>query len=203
VSRIRSNAPFHRTQPLRSQATNTNIATTHGAVTTDRQTRSLHAYRPTRAWAYQPARLQGSAYDQVRAGADDEPRLLEFLGRTSGETRGELRDLLRRLAREEVPRWLIRTSDEPAIACYAAHLDGQVLRVPLLRTAGSLPHRPVPSHGTCRGWVELIRATAQYDPTPTRSECRTTRPRRVRPLVGRASKCMASKPRVRRASANS
>jgi hypothetical protein len=96
-----------------------------------------HLDEVARAWAYQPARLQGSAYDQVRAGADDEPRLLEFLGRTSGETRGELRDLLRKLAREEVPRWLIRTSDEPAIACYAAHLDGAVLRVPLLRTAGS------------------------------------------------------------------
>ncbi|QQQ74909.1 GNAT family N-acetyltransferase [Saccharothrix sp. 6-C] len=95
-----------------------------------------HLDEVARAWAYQPARLQGSAYDQVRAGADDEPRLLEFLGRTSGETRGELRDLLRRLAREEVPRWLIRTGDEPAIACYAAYLDDQVLRVPLLRTAG-------------------------------------------------------------------
>lgn len=95
-----------------------------------------HLDKVARGWAYQPARLQGSAYDQVRAGADDEPRLQEFLGRTSGETRGELRDLLRRLAREEVPRWLIRTGDEPVIACYAAHLDGQVLRVPLLRTAG-------------------------------------------------------------------
>ncbi|ROP37211.1 GNAT family N-acetyltransferase [Saccharothrix texasensis] len=94
-----------------------------------------HLDEVARAWAYQPARLQGSAYDQVRAGADDEPRLLEFLGRTSGETRSELRDLLRRLAREDVPRWLIHTGTEPAIACYAAYLDGQVLRVPLLRTA--------------------------------------------------------------------
>lgn len=95
-----------------------------------------HLDEVARAWAYQPARLQGSDYDQVRAGANDEPRLLAFLGRTSGETRGELRDMLRRLAREEVPRWLIRTGDEPPIACYAAHLDGEVLRVPLLRTAG-------------------------------------------------------------------
>jgi len=95
-----------------------------------------HLDEVARAWAYQPARLQGSAYDQVRAGADDEPCLLEFLGRTSGETRGELSDLLRRLAREDVPRCLIRTGDEPAIACYAAYLDDQVLRVPLLRTAG-------------------------------------------------------------------
>ncbi|WP_440899999.1 hypothetical protein, partial [Actinosynnema sp.] len=37
--------------------------------------------------------------------------------------------------REEVPRWLIRSGDEPAIACYAAHLDGKILRVPLLRTS--------------------------------------------------------------------
>ncbi|MET8800001.1 GNAT family N-acetyltransferase [Nocardia sp. NPDC004568] len=95
-----------------------------------------HLDKVARAWAYQPAQLQGSAYDQVLASADEEPRLLEFLGKASGETRGELRDLLRRLAREEVPRWLIRTDEEPAVACYATHLDGQVLRVPLLRTAG-------------------------------------------------------------------
>ncbi|MGW5386522.1 GNAT family N-acetyltransferase [Nocardia sp. NPDC003963] len=95
-----------------------------------------HLDKVARAWAYQPARLQGSAYDRVRASADDETRLLEFLGRTSGEARGELRDLLRRLAREDVPRWLIHTSDEPAIACYAAHLDSRVMRVPFLRTAG-------------------------------------------------------------------
>lgn len=95
-----------------------------------------HLDKLAQAWAYQPARLQNSAYDQVRASADDEHRLLEFLGKTSGETRGELRDLLRALAREQVPRWLIRTVDEPAIACYAAYLDGQILRVPLMRTIG-------------------------------------------------------------------
>ncbi|WP_063003443.1 GNAT family N-acetyltransferase [Nocardia salmonicida] len=95
-----------------------------------------HLDKVARKWAYQPARLQGSAYDRVLADAEDEPRLQEFLSRTSGETRGELRDLLHRLAREQVPRWLIRTDAEPAIACYAAQLDGQVLRVPLLRTAG-------------------------------------------------------------------
>ncbi|CAM2805617.1 GNAT family N-acetyltransferase [Saccharomonospora xinjiangensis] len=95
-----------------------------------------HLDEVARAWAYQPARLQGSDYDQIRAGADDEPQLLEFLDANSGETRDELRGLLRRLAREEVPRYLIRTGDEPPVACYAAYLDGQVLRVPLLRTAG-------------------------------------------------------------------
>lgn len=95
-----------------------------------------HLDKVARAWAYQPARLQGSAYDHLRAGPNDERHLMGFLGKASGETRGELRELLRRLAREEVPRWLVRTGDEPAVACYAAHRDGQVLRVPLLRTAG-------------------------------------------------------------------
>ncbi|MBF6426074.1 GNAT family N-acetyltransferase [Nocardia cyriacigeorgica] len=95
-----------------------------------------HLDKLAQASAYQPARLQNSAYDQVRASADDEHRLLEFLSKATGETYGELRDLLRRLAREQVPRWLIRTADEPAIACYAAHLDGQILRVPLMRTIG-------------------------------------------------------------------
>ncbi|MEU6189673.1 GNAT family N-acetyltransferase [Nocardia sp. NPDC047038] len=94
-----------------------------------------HLDKLARAWAYQPARLQGSAYDRIRADANDESRLQASLARTSGETRSKLRDLLRKLAREEVPRWLIRAGDEPAIACYAAHLDGRVLRVPLLRTA--------------------------------------------------------------------
>ncbi|MEV5650507.1 GNAT family N-acetyltransferase [Nocardia sp. NPDC052254] len=95
-----------------------------------------HLDQLAQASAYQPARLQNSAYDQIRAGADDEHRLLEFIGKTSGETRGELRDLLRTLAREQVPRWLVHTVDEPAIACYAACLDGQILRVPLIRTIG-------------------------------------------------------------------
>ncbi|MGW5055676.1 GNAT family N-acetyltransferase [Actinokineospora sp. NPDC004072] len=93
-----------------------------------------HLDELARAWAYQPARLQNSEYDQVRAGADDESHLLAFLAQPSGETRGNLRDLLRRLAREEVPRFLIRSGDQPPVACYAAHLDGQILRVPLLRT---------------------------------------------------------------------
>ncbi|MEV0058715.1 GNAT family N-acetyltransferase [Nocardia sp. NPDC050718] len=86
--------------------------------------------------AYQPARLQGSDYDRVRAGASDEACLMNFLGKQTGEARGELRDALRRLARQHVPCWLIRTGDADPIACYAAHLDGNVLRVPLFRTAG-------------------------------------------------------------------
>lgn len=94
-----------------------------------------HLDEVARAWAYQPARLKGSDYDQVRAGANDEPLILAFLSKTSGETRGELRETVRALAREGTPRWLIRTTDEPVIACYAARLDDQVLRVPLLRTA--------------------------------------------------------------------
>lgn len=95
-----------------------------------------HLDKLARAWAYQPARLHNSAYDQVRATADDEHQLLGFLANTSGESRGELRTVLRRLARDAVPQWLIRADGEAAIACYAAHLDGKVLRVPLLRTTG-------------------------------------------------------------------
>jgi GNAT superfamily N-acetyltransferase len=94
-----------------------------------------HLDQVARAWAYQPARLHGSDFDQVLAGADDEPHLAAFLGKASGETRGELRGAIRALAREGVPRWLIRTAGEPAVACYAARLDGEILRVPLLRTA--------------------------------------------------------------------
>lgn len=95
-----------------------------------------HLDKLAHAWAYQPARLQNSEYDRAQADAGDEHRLLEFLSKTSGETRSQLRDLLRKLAREQVPRWLIHTGNEPAIACYAAYLDGHVLRVPLMRTAG-------------------------------------------------------------------
>lgn len=88
-----------------------------------------------RLWAYQPARLQGSDYDQIRAGADHEPDLMLFLDQPGGERRHELRDGLRRLAREQTPRWLIRSGAEPPAACYAAYLDGEILRVPLLRVA--------------------------------------------------------------------
>jgi hypothetical protein len=88
-----------------------------------------------RVSAYQPARLHGSDYDQVRAGADDERDLMLFLDQPGGERRSELRDTLRRLAREQTPRWLIRGGAESPVACYAAYLDGEILRVPLLRVA--------------------------------------------------------------------
>jgi hypothetical protein len=89
----------------------------------------------SRVWAYQPTRLQGSDYDQIRASADHEPDLMLFLDQPGGERRNELRDTLRRLARQQTLRWLIRGGAEPSIACYAAHLDGEILRVPLLRVA--------------------------------------------------------------------
>lgn len=88
-----------------------------------------------RVWAYQPARLQGSDYDQLRAAADHESDLMQFLDQPGGERRSALRDTLRRLAREQTPPWLIRSGTEPPVACYAAHLDGEILRVPLLRVA--------------------------------------------------------------------
>jgi GNAT superfamily N-acetyltransferase len=95
-----------------------------------------HLDELARAWAYQPARLQGSEYDQVRAGADQESDLMRFLDQPGGERRGEFRDALRRLAREQVPPWLIRSATEPTeppVACYATRLTGEILQVPLLR----------------------------------------------------------------------
>jgi hypothetical protein len=88
-----------------------------------------------RVWAYQPARLHGSDYNQVRASADHEPDLMLFLDQPGGERRSELRDALRGLARAQTPRWLIRDGAEPPVACYATRLDGEILRVPLLRVA--------------------------------------------------------------------
>jgi GNAT superfamily N-acetyltransferase len=94
-----------------------------------------HLDELARRWAYQPARLHGSEYDQVRAGAGDESALLAFQNNPAGERHTALRDTTRRLAREQIPQWLIRRGDQPPIACYAAHVDGEVLRVPLLRVA--------------------------------------------------------------------
>ncbi|MFC8045123.1 GNAT family N-acetyltransferase [Nocardia sp. NPDC057353] len=94
-----------------------------------------HLDEVAQAWAYQPARLQGSDFDQFRATADDEHKLLGFLGKHTGEQRTQLRELLRRLARKNVARWLIKAHDEAPIACFASNLDGKVLRVPLLRIA--------------------------------------------------------------------
>lgn len=94
-----------------------------------------HLDELTRAWAYRPAVLQGSDYEQTLAGADAEPVLLSFLANSSGERRSELRDTIRALARHQVPRWLIGEPGQPPIATYATRPDGRILRVPLLRLA--------------------------------------------------------------------
>jgi GNAT superfamily N-acetyltransferase len=91
-----------------------------------------------RAWAYRPAVLQGSDYEQTLAGASAESVLLSFLSTSTGERSSQLRDTVRALARDQVPRWLIGESGRSPIAMYAARLDGQVLRVPLLRLASHL-----------------------------------------------------------------
>jgi len=95
----------------------------------------VHLDELANAQSYQKLSLENSGYTTVRAAANTESELLDFVAGSAGETQAEFRKLLRGLARTGAAVIVVHAPDGRRVATKATVLDGEVLRVPLLRVA--------------------------------------------------------------------